>query len=156
MKKFNRIFLCFVTLGIILFGSYGMVEEFGDFSDFFKDLKENTFLLIPIYFTLFSVFSFLFNLKKFSKDISVSSTTYKVLRIGDFLFSLSLITLIFAGLYFYFDAINLNKLKLKLLPLFIMLFLLFFAILDLTDNILYHKKQMLFLKKESIDDIKGM
>jgi hypothetical protein len=141
MKKFNRIFLCVVSLSILLFGSFGMVEEFGYFSNFFEDLKKN---------------SFLFNIKKFSQDISIESTTYKIFRIGDFIFAISLVIMIAVALYFYFDRISTNKLKFKLLPLIIMIFFLFFAILDIADNFLYHKKQVLFFKKESIDDIKGM
>jgi hypothetical protein len=156
MKKFNRIFLCVVSLSILLLGSYAMVEEFGYFGNFFEDLEKDSFLLIPIYFTFFSIFCFLFNIKKFNQDISIASTTYKIFRIGDLVFAISLFILIVVGLYFYIGAVSANKLRLKLLPLTIMIFFLFFAILDIADNILYHKKQVVFSKKESIEDIKGM
>lgn len=156
MKKFNRIFLCVVALIILLLGCYVFVDEIAFSGDVFLKLEEDKSLLIPIYFTVFSFFCFLFNIKKFSKDISINSTTYKVLRIGDFIFSLSLIVIVFVGFYYFFYSINENKIKFSLPPLLVMGFLLFFGILNVFDNILYHKKQAVILKKESIDDIKGM
>lgn len=156
MKKFNRIFLSIVALIILLLGSYVLVDEIAFSGDVFIKLEEDKSLLIPIYFTLFSVFCFLFNIKKFHQDIVIHSTTYKILRIGDLVFSLSMIVIIVVGLYFYIGAVSANKLRLKLLPLIIMIFFLFFAILDIADNFLYHKKQVRFFKKESINDIKGM
>lgn len=156
MKKFNRIFLSIVALIILLLGSYVLVDEIAFSGDVFIKLEEDKSLLIPIYFTLFSVFCFLFNIKKFHQDIVIHSTTYKILRIGDLVFSLSMIVIIVIAIYFFTESIQSNKIRFSVTPLFVMIFLLFFGIVDLADNILYHKKQLLYTKTESVDDIKGI
>jgi hypothetical protein len=156
MKKINRIFLCFFALVILGLGNYVLVDEFWGNANVFGILKEDTSLLIPVYFSLMSVFGLLFNIKKFNDHLSLQDRTYKILRVGDLIFSVSLLIMFSVGFYFLVKSINTNKINFSIYPFMVISLFLFFAAVNLFDNILYHKKQLLLLQKDDINEIEGL
>jgi hypothetical protein len=157
MKKFRRIFLLVVSTCILFFGTFILVRVFGDF-DVFSKIKADLGLLIPIHFSFFSIFSILFSIKKFQNnaDLQITSTIYKGLRIGDFIFSISLFLLTITGLYHLTKSVNSSNnldTTFYLIRIGVLLLLFAFSILLFIDNIVFNATQKIDLKKDYIDEI---
>lgn len=152
MKKFKRIFLLIITTSLLFFGCWVLIEEFNIYNISSRIQKDPT-LLIPVHISLFSTFSVLLGIKKFQNSKEINSSIYKVLRIGDIIFSTTFLILLITGMYYLFNNPNEKELDFYLIRYSVILLFLFFTILLFIDNIKYHKELELLSKKDDIHEI---
>jgi len=152
MKKIKRIFLLLLPCSFLFLGTWFLIDEFLIYN-FFSKIKKDPTLLIPLFILLFSVFSFLFGIHKFQKNKENRSSIYKVLRVGDLIFSSSLSLLFLAGIYFLSTNSIERGTNFYLIRYVIFLVLLAFSILLFVDNLIYHKGLKKDSNKDDIDKI---
>lgn len=154
MKKLKRIFICLVLVVFLTLCGSVLYSEFKLFN-IFEKIKADPTLLIPIQLSVFGVFSLLFNLEKFKKTVFIETTSYKILRIGDTIFCLSLFIILVVGIYYFSIVLhtNLNSFNFYLIRGLIIVLLLCFNFLIFIDNLKYHKTKLKSLKTDFIDEI---
>ena len=154
MKKFKRILFCIILTCFLFLGIYVLAKQFIGF-DILLKIKEDSSLLIPINLTFFSIMSLLFNINKLQKQLNSQSTIYKILRIGDIVFSISIFTFSIVCIYFFVESSDKTNLEFnnQLFIWSVLIVLILFSILLFLDNIFFHKEQEEILKKDSIDEI---
>lgn len=106
-------------------------------------------------YTFLSFVSFLFSIQKFSNVQNSKALYYRILRVTDFIFALSLIILFIVALYSFIDSVNENTETSKSIiytSTILILFLVFGFVL-LIDNILFHRNNLKNLKVDNIDEI---
>ncbi|WP_405564059.1 hypothetical protein [Polaribacter sp. Asnod6-C07] len=152
MKKFKRIILIIISSSVLFFGSWVLIQEF-NFYTIVPKIQKDPSLLIPVFITVFSVFSVLFGIYKIQKNTVFNSNIYKILRIGDFIYSTSFLVFLIVGVYFIFK--NLNEIKIdRSLIIFGIIFILFlYNVFLIIDNVQYQKEQKDLSKKDDIADI---
>ena len=154
MQKFKRIVFCLLLITFLAFGCYILLQIFNYFK-FDNKIEDDPTLLIPIFLTLFSVVSLLFNINKLQKQLILQSSFYKILRIGDIIFSISIFILSLVGLYFLIESADRTTLELKrqIITFSVLIVIFFCSILLFFDNIIFHKKQENIQNKDFIDEI---
>lgn len=154
MKKFKRILFCILLTCFLFLGIFILSKQFRGF-DILLRIKEDSSLLIPLSLTFFSIMSLLFNLNKLQKQLILHSTIYEILRIGDVVFSISIIIFSAVCIYFFVESLDKTNLKFnnQLLIWSMLIVVILFSILLFLDNIFFHKEQENILKKDSIDEI---
>ena len=155
MKKFKQIFFCVIIFGFVSFFCYVIIDEFYQLN-LIEKLKEDPSLIFLLHLTFFSILSFLFNILKLDNHINLNSLSYKVLRIGDLVFSLSMTILISIGIYYIIlDYHNINRtadfVGLKISAI---VFIFIICIFILIDNVKFHRGQKALSNNDSsIDNI---
>lgn len=152
MKKIKRILLLLFCSTVLFLSSWASLEEFRLFNTFSK-LNKDPSLLILINFNATSLLSFLYGIIKFRNIIDVTSNIYKVLRIGDLIFSVTFFISLITGIYYLLNNSVDREFNFYLLRLSIIVLLTLFSVLLFVDNILYHKSQKLLVEKDNIDKI---
>lgn len=154
MKKFKRILFCILLTCFLFLGVFILSKEFKGFNILLR-IEEDYSLLIPISVTFFSIMSLLFNINKLQKQLISQSTIYKILRIGDIVFSISLFIFSIVCIYFFVESSDKTTLEFnyQLIIWSVLIVFLLFSILLFLDNIFFHKEQENILKKDSIDEI---
>lgn len=155
MKKWKKIVLTVLLLFFFFLCCIILFQEFRYAKSIFEKLSDEPYIFIIIHFVSFSFLSFLFAILKFSKDVSVDSLNYKILRICDFIFSISLFCLLILGLYdvlknIYSRGTIQNR---AYFGIAILLFLLAISIVLFINNIRYHKTLKKSIKPDIIDEI---
>lgn len=139
MKKGKRIFFCVLLFLGFLFSIYSFISSY---ELHLRNVNRNQNLIFPIVVGVFSFISLHFNLSKLFFENSLKSGIYKLLRIGDLLFSVSISVLSFVVFsIFIYDFIlqeitpknHLPKLLTISITMFLSVFLFY-------DNLLYHKE----------------
>ncbi|MBU3011536.1 hypothetical protein KO506_08980 [Polaribacter vadi] len=152
MKKIKRIILIIISSSVLFFGSWVLIQEF-NFYTIVPKIQKDPSLLIPVFITVFSVFSVLFGIYKIQKNTVFNSNIYKILRIGDFIYSTSFLVFLIVGVYFIFKNLNIIKID-KSLIIFGIIFILFlYNFFLIIDNVQYQKEQKDLSKKDDIADI---
>ena len=127
MKKFKRILFCIALTCFLFFGCYLLQEEFTKYNLTTK-IKEDATLLIPIHLTFFSLLSLLYNINKLQKSLVLNSLIYKVLKVGDFIFSISISIFSLFCVYILLESSGTTEIKLNhQLILWSVLLVFFFA-----------------------------
>ena len=154
MKKFKRILFCILLICFFFLGIYILLEEFSK-HNLTNRIKEDPTLLIPVFLTLFSIVSLLYNINKLQKSLILQSSIYKILRIGDVVFSISMFLFSILSIYFFAESLDKTTLEFnhQLLLWSVLLVFLLFSIFLFLDNLLFHKEQEHIFKKDSIDEI---
>lgn len=154
MKKFKRILFCILITCFLFFGLYILLEVFKSFH-FNLKIKTDPYILIPIHLTFFSFVSLLYNVNKFQKQLVFEAPIYKILRIGDIIYSISIFIFSVVCIYFTIDNLKISTLQISRQIIFftILLVLFFLSILLFFDSIFFHKEQKNILKKDFIDEI---
>ncbi|TMM30488.1 hypothetical protein FDT66_06910 [Polaribacter aestuariivivens] len=155
MKKVKRILFCLLLICFLFLGIYIVIREFLRYENPLLAIENDVSLLIPILLNLLAVISFLFNVDKLQRTLSIKSTTYKVFRICDLIFSISLALVLSVIIYFFIDGYYQLELKRSIyfFRLSITVLLLLFSLLLFFDNLQFHKAQKKSLNKINIDEI---
>lgn len=148
MKIVKRVFFCLLLFIICFSAIYTLFDIYEDYT---LNINRKPALLFPIFVGVFGFLSLLFNLKKIIRWPFVKKTIYWTLRVGDFVFSITMLIYVLGAIYsltnsFISQEFTFNTYFLRLSSFLLMITLCFILFLD---NLTYHKEQ----KNEEIKTI---